>query len=67
MVRRKAWAEHLVVYKKLTTEEPEVVCELGLFCFGEVLADSASEEENQNHRGGNPDWPVEVGVAFKHI
>lgn len=40
---------------------------MGLVLAGKVLADCASEEEDHDDGGGNPEGAVEVGVTVEDI
>lgn len=50
-----------------TTEQLEVIDEGFCTRCGEVLAYSTSQEQDEHHRRGYPERPVQIRVALEHI
>ena len=48
-------------------QEAEIVGEVLFAVVGEVLADGAGDEEDEDDRGGDPEGAVEIRVAFEGV
>lgn len=50
-----------------TTQQPEIIEKRRFAGRRQVLADSAAQEQDQDDRRGDPEGPVQVGVALEHV
>lgn len=51
----------------LTTQQPKVIDKRILPRRSQVLAYGPAQEQDEHHRRGNPERPVQIRVAFEHV
>jgi hypothetical protein len=50
-----------------TTQQPKVIRKRSRSRGGKILANSAAQEQDEHHRGRNPERPVQVRVPLEHV
>ena len=47
-----------------TTQQRKIVRKMSTLILSQILADSSSQKQNENHRSGNPEWPIEIWIPL---
>lgn len=59
-MKRASWSGQTAKrgLRELTTQEPEIVCELRSSSARQPVTDGTTKEQDQDHSGSDPKWAV---------